>query len=174
MADSLVCLLPVSDCPAEARSLLVELLSGDEAMAAVYRRGEGAVYRAVRRWLSEAAAAAAAPAPAAEELTACACHALGNFATNGEKRWYGREITQWGKLSFFLVLMYHIRSNSTQINATSPTITQTNATGVRTTQRIKTSRLFTIRHPGHSHQARASHFLVTTSAVTFSWRGCAV
>ncbi|XP_037069564.1 vacuolar protein 8-like [Pollicipes pollicipes] len=48
-------------------------------MAAVYRRGEGAVYRAVRRWL------AAADQPTAdEELVACACHALGNFATNDD------------------------------------------------------------------------------------------
>ena len=96
VADSLVCLLPAeASCPAEARSLLVELLSGDQAMAAVYRRGEGAVYREVRRWLAEAAAGTAA-----EELTACACHALGNFATNGAYRRLGsREREREGSYS---------------------------------------------------------------------------
>ncbi|KAF0290529.1 Rap1 GTPase-GDP dissociation stimulator 1 [Amphibalanus amphitrite] len=76
VADSLVCLLPAVNCPAEARALLVELLSGDQAMAAVYRRGEGAVYKEVRRWLAEGGAA--------ETLTACACDALSNFATNDD------------------------------------------------------------------------------------------
>ncbi|XP_043208391.1 uncharacterized protein LOC122373978 isoform X2 [Amphibalanus amphitrite] len=76
VADSLVCLLPAANCPAEARALLVELLSGDQAMAAVYRRGEGAVYKEVRRWLAEGGAA--------ETLTACACDALSNFATNDD------------------------------------------------------------------------------------------
>ncbi|KAF0302805.1 Rap1 GTPase-GDP dissociation stimulator 1 [Amphibalanus amphitrite] len=77
VADSLVCLLPAVNCPSEARALLVELLSGDQAMAAVYRRGEGAVYKEVRRWLAEGGGAA-------ETLTACACDALSNFATNDD------------------------------------------------------------------------------------------